>query len=128
MLAPVISGLNDSEIPAIMQAARAAGAGRAAFTLLRLPTSVREVFFDWLDRNYPDRRNRIEALIRSTRGGRVNNSAFGQRHHGTGNIAELIAATFRLWETRLGFDRNREPLNTADFRPPQPANGQLRLF
>jgi DNA repair photolyase len=128
MLGPVIPGLNDSEIPAILAAARVAGATGAGYVLLRLPTTVREVFFDWLQRSYPDRMSRVVALIRSTRAGRLNDSNFGRRQRGTGNVADLIADTFKLWRAKLGFPEESKPLNREAFRPPQPTTGQLRLF
>jgi DNA repair photolyase len=128
MLGPVIPGLNDREIPAILAAARDAGAICASYLLLRLPTTVREVFFDWLKRAYPDRISRVEALIRSTRAGRLNDSSFCRRQRGTGNVADLIADTFQLWSAKLGYAEKFPPLNRDAFRPPQPANGQMRLF
>jgi DNA repair photolyase len=128
MVAPVIPGLTDSEMPAILRAAREAGAQTAGYVLLKLPSTVRDVFTDWLRRSYPDRTARIETLIRSTRAGRLNDSQFGRRQVGTGNIAELIADTFRIWTTKLGYAEDRAPLNCAAFRPPPPTSGQLRLF
>lgn len=128
MVAPVIPGLTDSEMPAILAAAREAGARSAGYVLLKLPTTVREVFTDWLRRSYPDRAARIETLIRSTRAGRLNDSHFGRRQIGTGNVAELIADTFRIWTAKLGFPDDRTPLNADAFRPPQPTRGQRRLF
>jgi DNA repair photolyase len=128
MLAPVIPGLNDSEIPAILKAARDAGADSAGYVLLKLPTSVREVFLDWLQRTYPDRAGRVEALIRATRGGQLHDTQFGRRQRGTGNIADLIADTFALWRKRLRYPEKSDPLNRNAFRPPSPTTGQLRLF
>jgi DNA repair photolyase len=128
MIGPVIPGLNDNEIPAILTAARDAGAADASYVLLKLPTTVREVFLDWLQRSYPDRMPRVITLIRSTRGGRLNDSQFGRRQRGTGNVADLIADTFQLWCAKLGFPDDTPPLNREAFRPPQPTTGQLRLF
>jgi DNA repair photolyase len=128
MVAPVIPGLNDSEIPAILQAARQAGAQSAGYVLLKLATTVRDVFLDWLARNYPDRRPRIETMVRSTRDGRLNDSQFGRRQRGTGPVAELIGETFRVWTTKLGFADDVEPLNCDDFRSPRIPRDQLRLF
>jgi DNA repair photolyase len=128
MLAPIIPGLNDSEIPAILKAAREAGAQAAGYVLLKLPLSVRPVFMDWLTRTYPDRAGRIESMIRATRDGRLHDSQFGRRQVGTGNIAELIADTFSLWRKRLGYAEEHQPLNRDAFRPPTPSTGQLRLF
>jgi DNA repair photolyase len=128
MVAPVIPGLNNSEIPTILSAARDAGARGAGYVLLKLPTTVRPVFLDWLDRNYPDHYPRVENLIRSTRSGRLNDSRFGRRQRGSGPVAEMIADTFRLWTTKLGFENDETPLNADAFRPPVPPAGQLRLF
>jgi len=127
MVAPIIPGLNDCEIPAILEAARAAGAQSAGYVLLKLATTVREVFLDWLRRNYPDRLPRIETLIRSARGGRLNDSTFGRRQRGTGPVADVVADTFNLWTVKLSFS-DGAPLNAQAFRPPRPASGQLSLF
>jgi DNA repair photolyase len=128
MVAPIIPGLNDSEIPSILAAAREAGAQSAGYVLLKLATTVREVFLDWLERNYPDRYARVETLIRSTRGGRLNDSKFGRRQRGTGPVADVVADTFRVWTAKLGYSGDGPPLNAEDFRPPRPSSGQLPLF
>jgi DNA repair photolyase len=128
MVAPIIPGLNDGEMPAILTAAREAGASGAGYVLLKLATTVREVFMDWLERTYPDRRPRIETLIRSARAGRLNDSKFGRRQRGTGPVADLIADTFDLWTTKLGYPDDDTSLNCDAFRPPRPSSGQLQLF
>jgi DNA repair photolyase len=128
MLAPVIPGLNDSEIPAILTAAREAGAEVAHYTILRLPTTVKDVFLDWLRRSYPDRYDKVEALLRSTRAGSLSDSQFGRRQRGTGNIADLIADTLHIWKKKLGLDTELPPLNCEAFEPPQINSGQRRLF
>jgi DNA repair photolyase len=128
MVAPIIPGLTDSEVPAILAAAHEAGAQTAGYVMLKLPTTVRPVFLDWLERNYPDKSARIQTLIRSTRGGKLNDANFGSRQVGQGNVAELIADTFRIWCAKLGYAEDHPPLNAEAFRPPMPAHGQLRLF
>ncbi len=127
MVAPIIPGLTDSETPAILAAARDAGARSAGYVLLKLPTTVRPVFVDWLKRNYPNRFERVTSLIRATRGGKLNDSEFGRRQVGQGNIAELIADTFRVSCNKLGYEEHRA-LNCEAFCPPSPASGQLRFF
>jgi hypothetical protein len=89
---------------------------------------VKDVFTDWLRRAYPDRTERIESLIRSTRDGRMTDSQFGRRQVGTGHIAELIADTFQLWTKKLGYQEEHGKLNADVFVPPRPLSGQLRLF
>jgi len=128
MAAPIIPGLNDSEIPEILRAAREAGAQSAGYTLLRLPGAVEPIFRDWLSRCAPERAARVESLIRTTRRGELSSSTFGERMRGTGQFAEQIAATFRLFRRKLGLDAPREALDASHFRPPRPVAGQLRLF
>jgi DNA repair photolyase len=128
MTAPIIPGLNDSEIPAILTAARNAGAQSAAYILLRLPMNVRPVFVDWLERTQPTKSERVQSFIRSTRDGCFNDSTFGRRQVGTGNLAEMIADTFRIWCAKLGYAEKHAPLNANAFRPPQATTGQRRLF
>lgn len=128
MTAPIIPGLNDSEVPAILTAAREAGAQWAGYVLLKLPATVKPVFLDWLQRTQPLKAERVESLIRTTRGGKLSDSQFGRRQVGTGNLAELIADTFRLWTTKLGYLAEHPTLNCDAFRPPQIKTGQRRLF
>lgn len=128
MIGPVIPGLNDVEIPAILQAAKEAGAVMAAYVLLRLPLTVRPVFSDWLAKALPSKKDKIESLIRQCRDGSLSDSQFGRRRVGEGQIAEQIAQTFRVFTKKLGLDRTVPPLETRHFRPPVPSSGQLRLF
>jgi DNA repair photolyase len=127
IVAPVIPGLNDHEIPAVLSAARQAGARSAGYVLLRLPLSVESVFFDWLTRFYPDRARKVESLVRSTRGGNVNDSRFGARMRGTGVMAEQLKRAFQVFSRTLGYQK-AESLNAAAFRRPRPTSGQLELF
>ncbi len=128
MCAPVVPGLTDSHMPAVLAAAREAGATSAYYELLRLPSTVQQVFFDWLRRNYPDRYDRVETLVRSTRGGRLNQSEFGRRGRGTGPVADMVARAFGVWRAKLGFNTDPPPLSAADFRPPRSISGQMSLF
>jgi DNA repair photolyase len=128
LVAPIIPAVNDSEIPAILQAAHEAGAQSAGSILLRLPLAVRPIFEDWLARNLPDRAERVLARIRDTRGGRLNDSQFGRRMQGQGEYAAGIAQTFRVFAQRLGLDGRLPPHDTTLFRRPEPADGQKRLF
>ena len=128
MVAPVIPGLNDSEVPAILEAARDAGAQGAAFVLLRLPWAVEGVFFAWLDRFVPDQAAKVQALVRSTRDGRTNDTRFGRRMRGTGPLAEQIADTFKVFARKYGLDQNPAPLDSSRFRPPRLPGGQMVMF
>lgn len=128
MIGPVIPGLNDSEIPAILKAAADAGAVGAGYNLLRLPGAVRPVFLDWLERAEPTRKERVLSLLRSTRGGQLNENQFGARMRGTGEIAAQIRRTFEVFARKRGLADPWPSLSTAHFRPPKPTAGQLRLF
>src|SRR5262249_5335628 len=128
MLGPVIPGLNDHEIPGILEAAAKSGAQHASYVLLRLPLAVRPIFMDWLTTHRPDAVSRVETRIRSTRGGAMNRSTFGERQRGRGNYAEQIKQTFQVFRAKHGLDRPLPPLDTTLFQPPRPASGQMNLF
>lgn len=130
MTAPVILGLNDNEIPSLLEAAKDHGATYAGYVLLRLPQTVKPVFLDWLARNVPTQQEKIESLIQQTRDGEMNQSQFGQRMRGTGVMADHLAATFKLFAKRYGLERTTPTLDCTQFRvPPTPSSPtQLRLF
>jgi DNA repair photolyase len=128
LLAPVIPGLNDHEVPALLHAARDAGAQAGAYILLRLPLTVAPVFLDWLRREQPGRAGRVEGRIRDTRGGRLNDPAFGRRMHGTGETAWQINQLFRLFARKHGLDGELPDHDRTRFRPPRSRAGQGWLF
>jgi DNA repair photolyase len=128
MVAPIIPGLNDTEIPAILAAASAAGAQHATFTLVRLPLTVAPVFLEWLQREQPGRAQKIESRIRAMRAGKLNNSQFGARMRGSGAMAEQITSLFRTVARKHGLDQGLPPCDHTSFCPPLPRTGQLRLF
>jgi DNA repair photolyase len=128
MTAPIIPGLNDSEIPRLLEAARDHGATAAAYVLLRLPITVKPVFLDWLERTQPTKKDRIVHLIQSTRQGKLNSAEFGKRMRGEGQIAEQIRQTFTVFRRKFGLDGPQRELSLEHFQPPRPTSGQLRLF
>jgi DNA repair photolyase len=130
MVAPVIPGLNDREMPAILKAAREAGAGSAGYVYLRLPHSVSPIFRHWLAEHRPGEKDRIEGLIRASRGGKLNDPNFGSRMRGSGPYAEQIAQTFAVFSKRYGLDGSLPPLDSTKFEQPGDSSdgGQLRLF
>ncbi|MCA9169648.1 MAG: radical SAM protein, partial [Planctomycetales bacterium] len=127
MVAPVIPGLNDHEVPLILQQAREAGASDAGYILLRLPLTVEPVFLEWLRRTQPLKAERIEGRIRETRGGKLSDSTWGTRMSGVGEIADQISAMFRIFRQKFGFAK-LPALDITQFVPPPPRSGQLRLF
>jgi DNA repair photolyase len=128
MLAPIIPGLNDCEIPLLLRRAAEAGAESARFALLRLPLSVKPVFLEWLARAQPAKKSRIESLIRATRNGKLDDATFNLRMRGAGPVAEQIAQTFRVFAAKYHLDRQVAPLVTTRFRPPRGMPVQGRLF
>lgn len=128
MVAPIIPGLNDTEIPAILNAAKEAGARAAYYVLLRLPLSVLPIFTDWLSKAVPSMKQKIESHLRQCRSGELSDSQFGSRMRGKGRMAEQLAQTFRVFAKKSGLSHPLEPLETRHFQPPIPTSGQLRLF
>ena len=126
MVAPVIPGLTDHEIPAILAAAAQAGATVAGYTIVRLPLGVGPLFEAWLERHFPERKAKVLHRIREIRSGRLNESAFGARMHGHGPFAQLIEQLFTTGMKRAGMEPRRLSLSTAAFR--RPGENQLRLF
>jgi DNA repair photolyase len=131
LLAPIIPALNDHEIPALLKAAKEAGARSAALVPLRLPYVVKDLFADWLERHLPDRKEKILNRLRDLRGGTLNDPKLCTRMHGQGSWAEHIGQTFRLHAARLELNRDESHLSISHFRRPPsvPAQPQqLELF
>lgn len=128
MVSPIIAGLNDHEIPAILQEAKEAGAQSASYIMLRLPLTVEPVFLEWLERTQPTRKERVLSRIRQTRDGKLNSAAFGTRIRGTGEIAEQIGSLFQVFARKHGLDQRLPALDFTQFRPPTTGKGQQWLF
>lgn len=125
LIAPVIPGLNDHEIPAILEASAEAGACFAGFIILRLPHGVADLFSEWLEIHYPDRRDKVLNRVRSMRGGALNTARFGERMRGHGVFAEQIHHLFEVARRKHGLGRRGIELSTAAFRRP---GEQMSLF
>lgn len=128
MVAPIIPGLNDSEISPILEASAAAGAITAGYVLLRLPLTVEPVFVEWLQRKRPDHTAKVLGRLEQMRDGKRNSSAWGQRLTGQGPLADQIRKMFRIFRSRHGLQENLPLHDCGRFRRPPPADGQLRLF
>jgi DNA repair photolyase len=128
MTAPIIPGLNDSEIEAILETARDAGAESAGYVLLRLPLELKELFREWLQTDFPDRAARVINILRSMHGGKDYVAEFGVRQRGTGPYAEQIGARFRLALKRLHLNERNLELRTDLFRRPVRPGGQMSLL
>ena len=125
MVAPIIPGLTDHEVPAILEAAAQAGARSAGYTHLRLPHGVKELFSEWLERHAPERKDKVLNRLRAVRRGKLNDPAFGSRMVGEGPFAESIQQMFGVHRRRLGLDR-KIALSTDGFR--RGGADQLGLF
>ena len=128
MAAPMIPGLNDHELEAILKAAHAAGARQAGYVLLRLPHELKGLFGDWLTHHAPGRKEHVMQLVRGTRDGQENDAQFGSRMRGTGVYADLLQTRFRTAVRRLGMDGPKEVLDFSQFVAPKPPKPQLDLF
>ncbi|MFC4211500.1 PA0069 family radical SAM protein [Pedobacter lithocola] len=125
MLAPLIPGLSDHEIPAILKAVANAGAIKAGYTVVRLNGAIGQIFEDWLRKNFPDRFDKVWHMIQSCHGGNVNDSRFGDRMRGDGKIAEMIKNNFKLHCRLNGLNQNEIILNHSLFKIP---SEQMTLF
>ena len=125
-IAPVVPGITDHEVEAIVEAAAEAGAAGAFYLPVRLPHEVAPLFRAWLDEHFPDRADKVMNIIRALRGGRDNDPNFFTRLQGFGPWAELMATRFKIAATRHGLNKDKQRLRTDLFVPPQGA--QLRLL
>jgi len=126
MVAPVIPGLTDHEIPNIVAAAAEAGAQFASTITLRLPFAVAPLFEQWLATHFPDRQEKVLNRIRSLRGGKLNDPEFSRRMKGDGIFAEQIDQMFNVACRRAGIADSHLRLSVAAFR--RPGGRQLGLF
>ncbi len=125
MMGPMIPGLNDHEMPAIMKTAAAHGAKFAAYTFIRLNGALPALFKDWLQKTFPDRADKIWHQIEQSHDGKVSDSRFGIRMRGEGNIAEIIGQQYKKFSSLYGLNADEWRLNSTMFtRPGQ----QLNLF
>ncbi len=125
MVAPVIPGLTDHEVPAILAACADAGAQFAGYTVIRLPWAVAPLFEHWLEEHFPDRKEKVLGRIRHLRGGeKLNDSQWATRMRGQGIFADQIAALFEVGCRRAGIG-SRPKLSAAAFRR---THGQMELL
>lgn len=124
MNAPIIPGLNHHEIPAILKAAADHGARNAGMTIVRLNGAIGKIFEDWLQKNFPDRFEKVWNQICSMHGGNVNDSQFGRRMRGDGNIADVIHQLFRTSKKKYFADKSMPAYDLTKFRK----GGNLSLF
>ncbi|MFD2286521.1 PA0069 family radical SAM protein [Pedobacter petrophilus] len=125
MVAPLIPGLSDHEIPKILKSVAAAGAVKAGYTVVRLNGAIAQIFEDWLRKNFPDRFDKVWHMIQSCHSGNVNDSRFGDRMRGDGNIAKMIRDSFKLHSRLNGLNTTEIILDHSLFKVP---GDQMSLF
>jgi len=126
LVAPIVPGLNDMEIPAVLNEAAKAGASFAGYVVLRLPFAVEELFTEWLEDAYPNKKEKVLNRLRSLRNGVLYNSDYSSRMVGQGVFAKQIADLFKLSLRKAGISNRGPSLDVSGFIPP--AGRQLSLF
>jgi DNA repair photolyase len=126
MNAPIIPGINDHHMYEVLRMASHAGAKSAGYTMVRLNGAIASIFENWLSHTFPDRAQKVMNLIADCHGGAVNDSRFGTRMKGEGNLSEIIANQFKLYTKQFHLNEEHFEFNLNDFVRLQP--GQLRLF
>lgn len=118
LTAPIIPGLTDHEIPALVQAAKDAGAKFVGYNIVHLPFGVKDIFADWVKQHYPERADKILNRIKEMRGGKLNDPRFGYRMSGEGIFAEQIKMLYGAARKKAGFEKSSFKVSTEHFRVP----------
>jgi DNA repair photolyase len=126
--APVIPGLNDEELPTILHEAASRGAESAGYTMLRLPYAVKDLFSDWLKREFPTKAERVLNRIMDIRGGKLNDSRFSARMKGEGELSRSIQQLYHASCAKYKLDSRFIPLATDKFIRPQSNREQEEII
>ncbi|GGP03835.1 radical SAM protein [Cloacibacterium rupense] len=126
MIAPIIPGLNSDETLKIIQEISESGVDWFGYTLIRLNDAVEPIFVDWLEKSFPDRKDKVLSLIKQMRGGKLGEKRYFERYKGEGNIAEMIHKTIEIGRNKYFKDRKMAELSTAHFTGSR--TQQLKLF
>ena len=126
MNAPIIPGINDAHMYEVLRRASLAGAKSAGYTMVRLNGAIGPIFKDWLSFTFPDRAQKVMNLIADSHGGKVNDSRFGTRMKGEGNMADMVNQQFKIYSRQFHLNEEQFEYNLNDFVRLKP--GQLRLF
>jgi DNA repair photolyase len=127
MAAPIIPGLNSHEVPHILEAAAAHGASGAGFTIVRLNGALGNIFTDWIQKSYPDKAEKVLNLIKGCHGGQLNDSRFGTRMRGEGNVAESIRQLFKTAKKKYFKNKDSFDFDLTLFERPN-TDKQMSLF
>ncbi len=124
--APIIPGLNDEELPALLRLASEHGAKFAGYTIVRLPGAIEPLFVEWVQRTFPERASKILNRIKDTRGGESSNSEFGKRMRGEGEIAKTIRQLFKINCEKYGLNKEEFAFALTHFK--KPVTSQIEMF
>lgn len=124
MAAPIIPGLNHHEIPEILKAAANSGAVAAGYTVVRLNGQIKEIFEDWLEKTYPGRYHKVTRQIKELHAGKMNDTEWGRRLKGEGEIAGMIGQLFEKSKNKYLSKTKMPPYNLSLFRK----GGNYNLF
>src|SRR5690606_11807467 len=122
----IIPGLNSDEMPQLIKAAAESGAKTASFTLVRLNGAIADIFTDWVNKNYPDRAEKVLNAIAASHGGKLNDSEWSRRMKGSGVMAASIHTLFRVARKKYMGDYAFPTLRTDLFAPKK--GKQLDMF
>ena len=128
MISPIVPGLTDHDIEALVAAGRDAGAQGASMIPLRLPREVAQLWQDWLTDHYPNRAERVMSKVRDMHGGKAYEAEFGHRMRGQGVWADLLQQRFNRAVAAAGLTKTMPPLRTDLFQVPLAQGPQLALF
>jgi DNA repair photolyase len=128
LAAPMIPGLNDHELPAIIKASAEAGAREVHYIPLRLPFVLKELFETWLETHFPERKEKVLHRVREIRGGKLNDPNFGSRMRGEGQYADQLRTLHHAACRKAGLAMEMPKLSTEHFHRPHDPRGQLALF
>ena len=125
-IAPIIPGLNEGDIPELLERGKQAGASEVVTALLRLPGPVEDVFLERIGQAFPERLQKITHRIQEVRGGAMTNNGFFSRHHGNGPYWNMIEQLFEVTRKKAGFGGLDEAVVPRTFR--RPGSEQIALF
>lgn len=126
MMAPIIPSINSHEILPLIKEIADRGACGVGYTMVRLNGAIGSVFSEWIRKTMPDRAEKVLHQIAECHNGNLNDSRFGTRMKGEGNIADQVAQQFAIGRKKYLSDRVRPTLN-CDLHE-QYKDGQMKLF
>lgn len=126
MAAPIIPGMNNHELPAILQAAADNGAGACGYSLVRLNGPIEDLFKDWIRLHYADRSDKVLNQIKECHEGKLGDSRVGARMRGSGTLADSIRQLYQMAKRKYFQGKQLPAYNLLAYN--KNAGGQLSLF